>query len=81
MSDVFASPVFGFGLGTFLFGTMYVGRTYLIRYMKWVASLSDRPTERYDDPFVRLWITFISLGGTVGCAIAFFASLVGALTS
>ena len=76
MSGVFASPIFGFGLGTFLFGTTYVGRKYLIRYMKWIASLNNRPTDRYDDPFVRLWIASISLGGATLCAIFFLWSLI-----
>jgi hypothetical protein len=79
MSDALASPIFGFGLGTVAFSAMFLGRGYLIRYMKWVASLNGQRRTSIDEPFARVWVAVISLGGATLGAFCLVASIIAAV--
>jgi hypothetical protein len=76
VAEVVASPVFGFGFVAFVFWAFYLGRKYVIRYMKWTASLGRQVPESYfDDASVRKSMFFTLLAGAVGGTMGFIWAL------
>jgi hypothetical protein len=72
--------MFAFGAGALVFGAMAIGRRYVIRYMKWLASLGGDDPGQFDDPSVEWWIIGVGVAGAAVGTLGFVGSLGALLT-